>query len=745
MDSSDSSSATIIDAYSENTSDNNNFERLSSQITMQGRELNDKFDRMFKFLTETTMRVEDNKQRINQLETTSSNTAIHVQEVQTRVSKIEDEHHAHHTQMEHKFQLMTTNYNLLTEKIMKLEAASQKLSDQTINNQDQILYTSFLLEGLPETNKQENTRDTVVQVLKRIDPNANDSIIDFAFRQNSNRYPRPIRFSFLKKSDADFTIRNKHCLNKNKAQGERPIFINQISSIQTMRQRNDLRLVVKAAYDANLTMAYRGDHVVFEGKRYYHKDIGNLPSRISIIACKTRVTTNSIGFRSPLSPLSNLYPCTLKIANINFNSAEQALQYHRALLLKDIMTQKKIMELDDPFKIMLISKHLKGPAWDGHKTDILYSILREKFEQNPSLAEYILLTEGRHLVECTLDREWGAGISLFSSELDNLKFPGKNMTGYALMQIRSDLKRSSSTSVLLPVKKQERTSIVLDYQLKALTSELERTRITTQTPLTRATTIIFKSINLPSKQDSMNTQTQVSCLMQNSSLPPMTTNQQITHSTEPSGNPSNNQQTTQAALEEESPKLVTVNLMDTACALPVESAISLLPHLDERIKSTISDECPQMDMPRVVTQEPKQKGKLTKKSRRTSMKIGRYMIRQTMTTPANKHRNLDHQEVYNYFKNQPIMQINDQSTTKYNVLETTKKYKGVAEETEQDSDDDLHLSQTPFEKMRREQREEQQQSCHPMNGTTSTLLLNLQTDNGISAPTMITTRSKSIN
>lgn len=739
MASSDSSGDTVIDTDIGEMATKEDFDQLSKIITQQNIELNTKFEKMFSFLTKTTKQVEENKSNILQLQKGASVLVTNIQDTKQRISNLEDADQTGQLLANQRFLKYETEQKLLTLKIESLEVANRKLHEHSSCNEDELMYSSFLLEGLPEKGIQENPREAVLYILRRLDPKADNNLLDYAFRQNSNRYPRPIRFAFVRKSDADYTIKNKHRLNFNLKSNERPVFINQITSIKTMHQRNDLRMVVKAAYDANLQMTYRGDHVIYEGKRYFHKDIDTLPPRIYLMACKTRVTESAIGFRSPKSPLSNLFPCSLRIDNIEFNSVEQALQYHRALLLKDLKTASRILAEEDPFKIMMLAKHLKGSTWDNHKSDMLYSILREKFEQNATLANYLLITDQRHLVECTLDREWGAGITLFSRELDALQFPGKNMTGYALMQIRSDLKRSPPNST---AKTQLGMTIALDANVKALISELKRTNTTSINKPSRSTSIVYKSIIFPIDQQIKKAtgpnnpqiivagppQTNIAPV-QSSSIPILTTNTTSITQDIQAQQEIQLVNRTLLAKEKEVQSSVTTedDLKNSACAIFPDSDNETYTQNKVTLVTSVAKSSQSTD-----SRLKKKTG--GKKSRRASLKVGRHMVRQSISTP-NTTRNLDPEMVFNLFK--------QQTTLKSKTLQEVNEQ---CDREDNYDDDDIHLSQTPLEQMRRQQRDE-----HQLEMSRQHQMLNLQYKslNGPPLPNemsvAITTRSKSVN
>lgn len=68
-----------------------------------------------------------------------------------------------------------------------------------------------------------------------------------------------------------------------------------------------------------------------------------------------------------------------------------------------------------------------------------------KFSQNKRLAEFLLSTKQKILVEASpVDKIWGIGLAENTSNIDNpLTWRGKNLLGFALMAVRQQLHESN--------------------------------------------------------------------------------------------------------------------------------------------------------------------------------------------------------------------------------------------------------------------------------------------------------------
>lgn len=445
--------------------------RMTTQIQRHTQSIDHKFDQLFTLLESTVIKVTDNKKCISALEQHSAEHTVQIHDNQQRISNIEDQSNSEITRVTSRVDKLEQMNKQLLNKIAQLQIAQNTQTVKAVITEDNLLYTHFLIEGVPETYPTENTKEIALNIIKKIDSSAHIGILDLAYRQNSPRKPRPIHVSFTQYSYADYTLRNKSRLNiiHNKQTNAKPIYINQLTSTYTRKINADFRAVIRASREVGLDCKLRNNQIIFQGKSYAHADLCHLPSSISTSITKTVIKANSVGFRSPNSPLSNLFPCTFQIDGIIFTSAEQAIQYYRAELLKDKKTSQLVLNLTDPMDIMRSAKHLTGKIWDGHMHDILYTILIEKFTQNPWLGVYLKSTEAHHLIECTLDRVWGGGISLMSKELDTLKFPGLNATGHCLMQVRNQI-----PDIALSHKILQTASLSLKYETKAMVAEIAR-------------------------------------------------------------------------------------------------------------------------------------------------------------------------------------------------------------------------------------------------------------------------------
>lgn len=160
-----------------------------------------------------------------------------------------------------------------------------------------------------------------------------------------------------------------------------------------------------------------------------------------------------IGYNGMDAPFSNLYPIGFDAPVLtaeghpvqHFNSVEQYFQYNKAVQAGDDQTASAILQTTDGQELRNLGRrHLRGyddDAWKSVRDSVLIQGVRSKFSQNSDLANQLLSSGNKTLVEGNgYDRHYGSGI--WTSQLNDQNFNnGDNVQGQALMQVRDELQR----------------------------------------------------------------------------------------------------------------------------------------------------------------------------------------------------------------------------------------------------------------------------------------------------------------
>lgn len=133
---------------------------------------------------------------------------------------------------------------------------------------------------------------------------------------------------------------------------------------------------------------------------------------------------------------SNFYQRQIKYKNVFYCSSEAAYQAQKFPHDKDV--QQKIQNATSPgeaAKLGRSKKYSLRKDWDSVRVTVMMEVLWAKFSQHKDLAELLLSTEERTLIEhTTRDNFWG----------DGGDSSGKNKLGKCLMKIRHLLRKSQA-------------------------------------------------------------------------------------------------------------------------------------------------------------------------------------------------------------------------------------------------------------------------------------------------------------
>lgn len=164
---------------------------------------------------------------------------------------------------------------------------------------------------------------------------------------------------------------------------------------------------------------------------------------------KKEKENNMICFHDPDKEygfLSNWYMSDFIEDGMLYTSVEQYLMYGKAVVFKDEEMQQAILATHDVAEIKKYGRQVKGyneTVWNGLRQLVLYRGLWLKFSQNEELKQKLIATGNEMLVECArTDKIFACGMSMKDPmRFDMSKWSGKNLLGFALMDLREQLKK----------------------------------------------------------------------------------------------------------------------------------------------------------------------------------------------------------------------------------------------------------------------------------------------------------------
>ena len=116
----------------------------------------------------------------------------------------------------------------------------------------------------------------------------------------------------------------------------------------------------------------------------------------------------------------------------------------KARLFNDEEVLIKILGCTSPTEAKKLGRTVQdfsAELWDNQCFAIVVTGNYYKFSQNPDLRNYLRTTGNRILVEASpVDSIWGIGLAKDNADIERpVKWPGKNLLGFALMEVRDQL------------------------------------------------------------------------------------------------------------------------------------------------------------------------------------------------------------------------------------------------------------------------------------------------------------------
>lgn len=150
--------------------------------------------------------------------------------------------------------------------------------------------------------------------------------------------------------------------------------------------------------------------------------------------------------------LSQFYNTPIKENGLIFATAEHYMHYRKAILFHDHDTAKKILRTTNPFNAKKLGRTVKNFSsliWDEKKYDIVKHGNILKFSQNNALKMFLMSSDSLKIVEARRDYIWGSGCDLKESMtiIDEKMFPGNNLLGKILTEVRNEFKKDTSKKI----------------------------------------------------------------------------------------------------------------------------------------------------------------------------------------------------------------------------------------------------------------------------------------------------------
>ena len=181
---------------------------------------------------------------------------------------------------------------------------------------------------------------------------------------------------------------------------------------------------------------------MINGILYKYEDIAELPSELAAYKAAEKDNDMHIAFAGELSLYSNFHHSPFTVNGETLHSAEQWVQYQKALMFGDSHIANKILQSKTPLECKKLSYQINGVdnnKWHNEGYEICLDDIWEKFIQNPTLLSMLHTTKPKILVEATNNRLWGTGIPLCNNDaLNTEKWRSTGWLSRMLLSIRDD-------------------------------------------------------------------------------------------------------------------------------------------------------------------------------------------------------------------------------------------------------------------------------------------------------------------
>ncbi|WP_435524533.1 NADAR family protein [Chryseobacterium indoltheticum] len=143
---------------------------------------------------------------------------------------------------------------------------------------------------------------------------------------------------------------------------------------------------------------------------------------------------------------SQWFPFEFQENGIIYKTAEHYMMAGKAKLFNDLETLEQILKAETPNQAKSLGRKVKNfdpQLWDEQKYKIVKQGNLLKFSQNENFKEFLLSTNDKILVEASpYDTIWEIGMLETNPKAENpQQWNGENLLGFALMEIRDELKR----------------------------------------------------------------------------------------------------------------------------------------------------------------------------------------------------------------------------------------------------------------------------------------------------------------
>lgn len=191
-----------------------------------------------------------------------------------------------------------------------------------------------------------------------------------------------------------------------------------------------------------------GDVLRINSRNYTVDDLDQLPADIHPKKLSQKTSADKLvfgGIHSDFNELSNYYKLkeAIVVKKYSYKTIEHGFQHIKAMHFKDYPCALRILGCTSPADAKKHGNDVKNfdvNTWNRLKKEVMLELLRKKFARTTELADVLVGTGDKTLVEAGMSRSFAIGIPLHSPQIFNeTAWKGDNLLGKCLVQIRNEL------------------------------------------------------------------------------------------------------------------------------------------------------------------------------------------------------------------------------------------------------------------------------------------------------------------
>lgn len=428
------------------------FASLHSTVSKNQNSNNRKFKKLEEAHNDLAVKVKDTSlstvSRLESLEARLKETQLENTKLSDQVKKLQDDHA--------NMNRLQKQVNYENDKKFTILEEEQGVTNKTMHDcYSEVKERKLIISGVAEAKNEEVAKAALDNINKVIEAaialkNPEENLcglrklhrgsIDNVYRIGKNArgpFSRNISVTFLRFDDKDMVIRAKLAL---KGDSNSKIFFNEDISNEGRALKAQLKRIAQIAKEQGKNAKVSGNKVTIESRSYYSNQLSMIPLEVAEKLKYEKQIEDGIVFKGEKSIFSNFYPAPFTVNGTVFQHVEQYYQYSKAIFHNESETADRIAKMSNPRRIKSLGDGIESDTtWLDQRMMALYRGIKAKFEQNWSLQDELILSQGKQLYEATTDQYFGCGISFESPRWSRRDWPGENVAGLILMKVREEL------------------------------------------------------------------------------------------------------------------------------------------------------------------------------------------------------------------------------------------------------------------------------------------------------------------